>query len=330
MVNYSLAKYGREEFHKELDEYLQGGKHTGIPSIDKHGGLNPTWLYVLVAPPATGKTSLMLQIADYLATEEDTTVFYFHEEQNRMALLVRNLQRFASTFEDPRTGSFEEILRAVHSTGNNYWKETEEEYYDVIGDGLQFVYREMDVTRIDEIVGEYIKETGRKPVVIVDHLQLLDKNGTDEKSKLEQAGQNVRALKQQAEKHKIPYILISTVAREYYTAPIGIESPKFSGDIEYSVDVLWGLQYNEIQTGALFLDDGGKAKKRSKYNELKAKREKLLYFCCLKAKVGEEWNTTLEFDGLKSHFVETGKRTSSNVSDANKLFSAELDKEADY
>ena len=94
---------------------------------------------------------------------------------------------------------------------------------------------------IRETVGDHVRITGRKPVVIIDYLQLLaphDPRSTD-KQNMDRA---VMELKRISRDYKISVIAISSLNRQSYNSPVSMEAFKESGAIEYSSDVLIGLQ----------------------------------------------------------------------------------------
>ena len=84
--------------------------------------------------------------------------------------------------------------------------------------------------------------TGKKPVVIVDYLQMLapysermtDKMNTD---------RNITELKRISRDYKIPLIVISSLNRGSYSKKISEDAFKESGAIEYTADILIGLQF---------------------------------------------------------------------------------------
>ena len=92
------------------------------------------------------------------------------------------------------------------------------------------------------MVRKHIFFTGKKPVVIIDYLQILapcldratDKQNTD-KAVLE--------LKRLSRDSKTPVIAVSSFNRASYDAPVTMAAFKESGAIEYSSDVLIGLQF---------------------------------------------------------------------------------------
>ncbi len=95
--------------------------------------------------------------------------------------------------------------------------------------------------QIRQTVKEHILYTGRTPVVIIDYLQILapyseratDKQNTDKA---------VMELKRISRDYKTPVIGISSFNRANYSVAVTMEAFKESGAIEYSSDVLIGLQ----------------------------------------------------------------------------------------
>ena len=90
-------------------------------------------------------------------------------------------------------------------------------------------------------------ETGEKPVVIIDYLQVIAADKDPETGrKMTETRQiidhNITELKRISRDLDITVILISSVNRANYMQPIDFESLKESGGIEYTCDVCWGLQ----------------------------------------------------------------------------------------
>jgi replicative DNA helicase len=97
------------------------------------------------------------------------------------------------------------------------------------------------VEEIRREVQKHISFTGNTPVVIIDYLQIIaphDMSATDKQN----TDKAVLELKRLSRDKKIPVIAISSFNRENYTAPVNLASFKESGAIEYSSDVLLGLQ----------------------------------------------------------------------------------------
>lgn len=90
-------------------------------------------------------------------------------------------------------------------------------------------------------VAKHIKYTGKKPVVLIDYVQILapaEIRATD-KQNIDKA---VLELKRISRDFKIPVIGISSFNRAGYKDAVTMEAFKESGAIEYSSDILIGLQ----------------------------------------------------------------------------------------
>src|SRR5699024_5813442 len=105
---------------------------------------------------------------------------------------------------------------------------------------------------------------GNKPVVVIDYLQILqpkdprasDKQNTD---------WAVLDLKKISRAYNIPIIGISSFNRDNYKEAVNMASFKESGAIEYSSDVLIGLQLKGI------VDSNGKKNSNFNVDEAKSK-----------------------------------------------------------
>ena len=127
------------------------------------------------------------------------------------------------------------IGKAIETYGRDYSKKIS--IYEGIGT--------IGVEKIREEVARVTRLFGEAPIVVVDYLQILapydkeyiratDKQNTDK---------NVTELKLISRDYKTTIIGISSFNRDNYTAPVNLTSFKESGAIEYSSDVLIGLQF---------------------------------------------------------------------------------------
>ena len=119
------------------------------------------------------------------------------------------------------------------------------EEYEVYGKNIHISegIGNIGVSEIAEKVREYMKfNNGQPPVVVIDYLQILapfDIRATDKQN----TDKAVLELKRLSRDCQVPVIAISSFNRENYFQPVGMASFKESGAIEYSSDVLMGLQY---------------------------------------------------------------------------------------
>lgn len=227
---------------------------TGFPSLDKilDGGLY-AGLYVLGAISSLGKTTFSLQIADQIAAS-GRDVLIFSLEMARSELIAKSISRLTLERTLAAGGNTRnaKTTRGI-LTGTRYAAYSNEERQTIqnaitayseyagnifITEGLGNV----TVDAIREKVQRHITITGRAPVVLIDYLQIIatpdtrltDKQATDK---------NVLELKRMSRDFCLPVIGISSFNRQSYTDPVNMAAFKESGAIEYSSDVLIGLQF---------------------------------------------------------------------------------------
>lgn len=230
---------------------------TGFPLLDNvlGGGLFEG-LYVIGAVSSLGKTTFALQIADQVA-KAGKDVLVFSLEMSRRELVCKSISRLSGTH------STRDVMTAKYS--GDAW----EQYRDFAG--RLFVVEGMGNVTIDTIrkrVNRHIAETGRRPLVIVDYLQIIspfDARATDKQN----TDHAILELKRISRDNKIPVIAISSFNRENYTAPVNMTAFKESGAVEYSSDVLIGLQYSgmDYQEGESEKDRGKRIRELVRANE---------------------------------------------------------------
>lgn len=223
---------------KKLDAALDGGLYEG--------------LYTVGAISSLGKTTFCLQIADQIA-QYGHDVLIFSLEMARNELISKSISRHTLQRVLATGGSTSNAKTARGITAGERWKNYRPEEVALIQDAIADYGRyahsiyilegigDIGAQQIRETVQEHISVTGSSPVILVDYLQILapyndratDKQNTDAA---------VKALKHISRDYKTPVIAISSLNRMNYNNPINMEAFKESGAIEYSSDVLIGLQ----------------------------------------------------------------------------------------
>lgn len=221
---------------------------TGLKGLDKAlaGGLFPV-LYVMGAISSLGKTSLAVQLADTIA-ESGRPVLYFSLEMAKRELRAKSLSRLMYIKGSSEAYTSTEILYPATRQDKDFTKDfdiAKADYSQHIGRNIYYV------TGIGSIMAKDI--SGRvknfldlhpdtpKPVVFVDYLQILkgeDPHETD-KQRIDEA---VVTLKRLSAREKITVFVISSFNRDNYTSQVSETAFKESGAVEYSADVLLGLQ----------------------------------------------------------------------------------------
>ena len=223
---------------KALDEALDGGLYEG--------------LYIVGAISSLGKTTLVTQIGDQVAAGGHD-VLIFSLEMARNELMAKSLSRH--TLELALAGRMGTIyaktargitdgMRYAH-----YGDREREIIRQAVAQYAGYAGRifieegvgDIDVTRIRERIARHIDLTGNTPVVIVDYLQIIapyNERATDKQN----MDKTVLELKRISRDFKLPMVAVSSLNRMSYGQKISMEAFKESGAIEYSSDVLIGLQ----------------------------------------------------------------------------------------
>lgn len=259
----------------EIDTIQQVGRkvwETGIKQLDEAlgGGFLPKQLITLGAITGLGKSTLALQIADHVAAQ-GKDVIYISLEMDDDELLARSISRetFLLTCDDDvrkreRLTTLDILTGQVGAPNTEKRKLFDEAVTKTqeLDRHLKYIIGEnnVDVKAISDTVRQY-KKSGRSPLVIVDYLQIMQEtqdNGAHWKDKRLLTDEQVTTLKTLARDLEVPVVLISAFNRESNLQPVTAGSFKESGGIEYSSDVLLGLQYNgqdfqkhEDKSGAL-------------------------------------------------------------------------------
>lgn len=226
----------------KLDEVLDGGLYEG--------------LYIIGAIPSLGKTTLALQIADQIA-QQGQDVLIFSLEMARTELMAKSISRL--TFESvlnnviDNNGSIRNAKTARGITTGSRYKNYSQQEHEIIqnavktyGDYAGNIYinegiGDIGAAEIRATVATHISLTGKTPVVLIDYIQILmqqDARSTD-KQNIDKA---VIELKRISRDYKAAVIGISSFNRQYYNQAVSMEAFKESGGIEYSSDILIGLQ----------------------------------------------------------------------------------------
>ena len=246
---------------------------TGIPALDKSldGGFYEGLIFI-GGLTSTGKTTLALQICDNMAKQgHDAIVFSL--EMARSELMAKSISRemllecFRRNLPDSNAKTTRDILSGAR---HKEFSATEGALYDealkAYGKyaGRLYIHEgqgDIGTGHIRETIEKHIRITGKKPVVLIDYLQLLapynerysDKQNTDKA---------VMELKRMSRDYKTPVIAVSSFNRDSYTKEANQASFKETGGIEYSCDTLLALQYKGIGSNGFKLDTAAQDRRR--------------------------------------------------------------------
>ena len=289
---------------------------TGFPLLDKtlDGGIY-AGLYVLGAISSLGKTTLALQMADQIAKNgQDVLIFSLEMAEEELIAKSISRQTYIRDMKNAKT------MRDI-TAGARYLNYTQAEK-DLINDSANdyakyanhiFIHEGgLDPIGIEEIkreVKKYYDRMGKAPVIIIDYLQIIapyepratDKQNTDK---------SVTELKKISRQYKAPLIAISSFNRDSYDKGVNLASFKESGGIEYSADVIIGMQLTEM------IDDKGKPKKDFDFDEAKSKNPRRVQAKILKNRNGETGKAVnFEFNAKFNYFEEDFYQAGENPND---------------
>lgn len=268
-------------------------RKTGFANLDAQAGGLYSGLYILAAISSLGKTTFASQIADNIAAA-GTDCIFFSMEQSRFEMATKSIARQTALNDIAAAGGMPEFKTAVTSLSirRGYLPEqvlqAADDYKNRIGDCLSIVEAgfSADIGFIGDYIRNHIKKTHCKPVVIIDYLQALQPSADDShKQKREIIDASMIELKRLTRELNITIICICSVNRANYMTPIDFESLKESGMIEYTSDVVWGLQLQTLNT-PLFNGEGHIKEKRQAIREAKAADPRKIELLCLKNRFG--------------------------------------------
>lgn len=228
--------------YKRLDAELDGGLYPG--------------LYVIGAIPSLGKTTLVSQISDYMASQGQPILFFSLEMAAR-ELVGRSLSRETDTYVNINRIPYGKRKSYREISNIRYWQQYNDydytsvraavKQYMAYSDKISIVEGRgnMTINAMLSIVDQYISTHDTVPVIIIDYMQLIRANDIrmTDKQKLDDV---TTQLKQISRDYDTPVIAISSLNRENYSQPISLTAFKESGGIEYGTDVVIGLEYTGI------------------------------------------------------------------------------------
>ena len=275
----ALAALENEIYNRNAAKYRRWP--TGFPVLDQKlkGGFKAGQLIFLGAISSLGKTSFALQIAAQVA-EVGKDVLIFSLEMSRDELNAKTLSRYmylaagsdphlreyAASTQDILDGNIQGVVmgQATDPAQGTLFVEALERSRNIAKNIRIFVgNNNISVDKVREVVDLHIAATGKRPLVILDYLQILQPSEyakTTDKRLL--TDYDTTTLKVIARYYEIPIMVISAFNRTNYLEPVSMGSFRESSSIEYSSDILLGLQYQGMEyQKIIYTDDKGNRRK---------------------------------------------------------------------
>lgn len=260
----SLSAVTRDRFTEEQLRQHEERRKTGFAGLDRAlgGGIGPG-LIVLGGSPGLGKSTFSIQMAQALS--ERYPVLYFSLEMTAERIAAKFLARYL--FLNRETLGMEELFTADKLiSGMPEDAPWNPEVFQAIEQArvhceevLKNIFVITEPLPPSGIAGALLKfmqeheELPAPPLVMVDYLQILpqeDDRSRNEKQAVEESLKHMVRLahgdispRDGVVFHGLPVILISSLSRGSYKTPMEISSFKETGGIEYSADILLGLQF---------------------------------------------------------------------------------------
>lgn len=227
-----------DKFYNNVGNYITYEKiGTGFKSLDDNlKGVLPG-LYVVGADTGLGKTTFLLQIADYIASTGKKVLFY-SLEMSKFEMYCKSLSRIAYM-------DLNEKVSTKHIMFNTEPFLTERciDLYKPISKNIEIIEGNfnLDIDTISENIEENINMIDDTPIIFVDYLQVIEPKDFKMTDKANM-DYTIKTLKKISRKYFTPIFIISSLNRQSYHTDLTNTAFKESGSIEYTADVMLGLQ----------------------------------------------------------------------------------------
>ena len=293
----------RKNFISEIFETEKSSKvkyFCNLDKIDKIFKGFQTGLYVLGAETGTGKTSLMLQIADAFAQNKNH-VIYCSLEMSQKELISKSLARISR--EQNKTinfTSFEILNNELDLDAKEVIDKSKKFYCNNIEPYLYFS-NISTALELRELIEEYIKYYKIRPIIFVDYIQIMKHDKKSAETIREEVDNVIKELKLISKEYDLTVFALSSLNRanysinaNVYNKNIALEQAEFStagfkesGLIDYTADVLMKLvnvkkSYKDTENNLIQPIDLLILKNRNSYKNLKVNLEFLAEYSCFR------------------------------------------------
>lgn len=253
----AMKEIGKDDFDKFLDEIqsdIYNPIKTGMQWFDNviSGGFMEQTVTLLLASPATGKTTLCQQIAEKI-TESGREVVYMNLEMSNAQMYARDISRMLKKDKNQETPS-NDILRLKSLKNSNQAIsdeiiDTANKYHQTTFKKLHYVHGVSDISDIMEILHTYadrcMVEKKQAPVVFIDYLHYV----SDREN--QQNDERIKHILQELKNYAINYntfvIIIGATNRNSNGGKISLSSGRDSSNIEYTADTVLSMDYKALE-----------------------------------------------------------------------------------
>ena len=287
-----ISDYFASKFFSDIEQTSRySGRKTGFVNIDANQIFMPG-LYVIGALPACGKTTFCWQMLNQLANSGEPCV-YCSFEMSEVELCTKSVSRElfkelqagrpvnALTSTDIRSGKIDDNVRRLAG--------------QIVNSSIPLYVVEpsnMSVVGLIEKLKPFVADADKSPVICLDYLQIIpNRNSKTAKDKIDDIALRLKDFQRETNS---TLIVISSFNRLNYWHPVSFEAFKESGAIEYSADVIWGLENYGVDAKGVY--DKDEVIKTSKQSVRKIK------FNCLKNRNGGQYETFFTYYAAHDYF----------------------------
>ena len=301
-----FSTFFKEKFGTKVEEMKEyASRKTGFANLDSEQIFTPG-LYVLGGLPALGKTTFAWQLLEQMARQGEKCV-YCSYEMSEFELYTKSAMRELFS-RDRNTKLTSAGIRRGDETRT--LKEILVEFGEI---GIDLTVVEMQEQDIDDLIFGLRKYCVEKaPVIVLDYLQIVPVRRREASAK-QGIDEIVRKLKNFQRETGATFIVISSFNRQNYGQQVAFESFKESGNIEYSADVVWGLQLYATRG----LKEGATNQNREIISKAKEANPRQVELKCLKNRQGKNYSCYFKYyaavDTFESYKEEDFKKVNVEV-----------------
>ena len=297
---FSFAGYFANYFYDDVKLTAKyANRKTGFDNLDAVQIFMPG-LYVLGALPATGKTTFAWQLLEQLARQGEKCV-YCSYEMGKAELFAKSLSR--AMFQADK-----DLSERLNLSSDNIRRGAMIDIPELKAQVENFMHSAIDLNvlqlssvDIDSLISNEFKkvmDTDKPPVICLDYLQLIPPSkGIKTNSTKERVDNVVFKLKDFQRATNATIIAISSFNRQNYAQQVAFESFKESGAIEYTADVVWGLENFGIDGRGEYSRDEALANAKKKNRPVK--------LSCLKNRNGGQYDIYFVYHAVFDCFKPT-------------------------
>ena len=264
-------------------------RKTGFSNIDNNQIFLPG-VYILGGLPSIGKTTFAWQLLEQCADSGEHCL-YISYEMSLIQLRSKSLARQLWLRDSTSTLTSTQISMGGH---NNSLLEIIAQRQNSTRDFRAIKFTHERLSEVLPSLDAFCDSLDKPPIICIDYLQRMP---FDSKERRDGISNNVRLLKDFQLKTDSTVIALSSLNRDNYSAPISFESFKETGEIEYSADVMWGLQlYCVNSSSGKIIDD------RLRFEEAKKDSPRKMQLKCVKNRDGNIYDCFFEYFSAHDHF----------------------------